>query len=81
MHARDRIAHAFRLVMVRHASSHELDVLGGLKDGLGQFEISQHLGISESTVKQRALKACTKLGAKSRTQAVAIAVARNYFES
>ena len=59
----------------------ELDVLGGLKDGLGQFEISQHLGISESTVKQRALKACTKLGAKSRTQAVAIAVARNYFDS
>ena len=58
----------------------ELDVLRGLKDGLGQAAIAARLGISESTVKQRALKACSKLGAQTRTQAVAIAVARNYFD-
>lgn len=58
----------------------ELDVLRGLKDGLGQSAIATQLGIAESTVKQRAQKACGKLGAKTRTQAVAIAVARNYFD-
>ena len=56
----------------------ELDVLRCFRDGLGQIETATQLGIAESTVKQRALKACGKLGAKSRTQAVAIAVARNY---
>lgn len=65
----------------RELTEGELDVLRGLKDGLGQKEIACDLGISESTVKQRALKACSKLRAKTRTQAVAIAVARNYFDS
>ena len=59
----------------------ELEVLRGLKDGLGQSAIAARLGIAESTVKQRAIKACNKLGAKTRTQAVAIAVARNYFDA
>ncbi|MCO6361332.1 LuxR family transcriptional regulator [Paracoccus sp. 08] len=56
----------------------ELDVLRCFRDGLGQIETATQLSIAESTVKQRAIKACGKLGAKSRTQAVAIAVARNY---
>lgn len=56
----------------------ELDVLAGLRDGLGQRAVAEKLGIAEATVTQRAQKACSKLGAKSRTQAVAIAVARNY---
>jgi len=56
----------------------ELDVLRCFRDGQGQQDTAANLGIAESTVKQRALKACAKLGAKSRTQAVAIAVARNY---
>lgn len=56
----------------------ELDVLRCFRDGQGQIETAEELGISESTVKQRALKACGKLGAKTRTQAVAIAVSRNY---
>ena len=59
-------------------TSGELDVLGCLRDGLGQRAISEKLGIAEATVTQRAQKACAKLGAKTRTQAVAIAVARNY---
>jgi LuxR family transcriptional regulator, quorum-sensing system regulator SdiA len=57
----------------------ELDVLRLLKDGLGQGDIASELGISESAVKQRCLRACAKLNAKTRTQAVGIAVARNYF--
>lgn len=56
----------------------EIDVLRCFRDGLGQFETAERLAIAESTVKQRAVKACGKLGAKTRTQAVAIAVARNY---
>ena len=56
----------------------ELDVLAGLRDGLGQRAVAEKLGIAEATVTQRAQKACSKLGAKSRTQAVAIAVAKNY---
>lgn len=56
----------------------ELEVLRCFRDGLGQSDTADNLGIAESTVKQRALKACSKLGAKTRTQAVAIAVARNY---
>jgi LuxR family transcriptional regulator len=56
----------------------ELDVLRCFRDGQGQQDTAANLGIAESTVKQRAVKACAKLGAKSRTQAVAIAVARNY---
>lgn len=56
----------------------ELDVLRCFRDGMGQAETADALQVSESTVKQRAIKACTKLGAKTRTQAVALAVARNY---
>lgn len=56
----------------------ELDVLVCFRDGLGQSETAARLNISESTVKQRALKAVSKLGATTRTQAVAIAVQRKY---
>lgn len=56
----------------------EIEVLRCFRDGLGQAETAETLGISESTVKQRAVKACAKLNAKTRTQAVALAVARNY---
>lgn len=59
-------------------TSAELAVLECLRDGLGQAAIAEKLSIAEATVKQRAQKACSKLGAKTRTQAVAIAVARNY---
>lgn len=67
------------LVLNRAAlSAGEQAVLRCFRDGLGQAETAATLGIAESTVKQRALKACAKLGARTRTQAVAIAVARNY---
>lgn len=59
----------------------ELAVLRGLRDGLGQSQIAGLLRISESAVKQRCLKACSKLNAKTRTQAVGIAVARRYLDT
>jgi LuxR family transcriptional regulator len=58
----------------------ELDVLRCLRDGFGQLEIAQHLGISESTVKQRAVNATSKIGARNRTHAVAIAVTRGILD-
>jgi LuxR family transcriptional regulator, quorum-sensing system regulator SdiA len=58
----------------------ELDVLRLLRDGLGQSEIAEELGIAESTVKQRAVSATTKLRANNRTQAVAIAMTRGYLD-
>ena len=51
--------------------------IGNLFD-MGQRAIAEKLGIAEATVTQRAQKACSKLAAKTRTQAVAIAVARNF---
>ena len=51
----------------------ELDVLRSFRNGHGQRECAAELGISEATVKQRLSKACSKLGATSRTQAVAMA--------
>ncbi len=56
----------------------ELEVLRGLRDGLERRGIAERLGISESGVKQRLAKACSKLRARTPTQAVAIAVSRNY---
>lgn len=56
----------------------ELQVLTCFRNGLGQTETAEALGVSAATVKQRFMKACAKLNASTRTQAVAIAVARNY---
>lgn len=61
-------------------TANELAVLKAFRDGLGQRDTAEMLGIAETTVKQRALRACGKLGAASRTQAVAIAVQRQYFD-
>lgn len=56
----------------------EISILRCFRDGLGQAETAVTLGVSESTIKSRFLKICAKLNAQTRTQAVAIAVARNY---
>lgn len=58
----------------------EIAVLRCYRDGLGQSETADQLHVSESTIKQRFAKICNKLNASTRTQAVAIAVARNYLE-
>jgi LuxR family transcriptional regulator len=56
----------------------ELDALRGLRDGLSYKQIAVALEISVPTVKSRADRAKAKLGAKTTTQAVAMASTRNF---
>jgi len=56
----------------------ELDALRGLRDGLSYKQIAVELEISVPTVKSRAERAKGKLGAKTTTQAVAMASTRNF---
>lgn len=50
-------------------------VLGGYARGLATKEIARELGLSEATVKTHLARACERLGARSRSQAVARYVA------
>lgn len=52
----------------------ELDVLGLLAEGMQHEEIGRRLGISSETVRTHLRKACDRLGAATRTQAVAMAL-------
>ena len=52
----------------------ELEVLGLLAEGLQHEEIGRRLGISSETVRTHLRKACDRLGAATRTQAVATAL-------
>jgi DNA-binding NarL/FixJ family response regulator len=52
----------------------ELDVLGLLAEGLQHEEIGRRLGISSETVRTHLRKASDRLGATTRTQAVATAL-------
>ncbi len=61
-------------------SDGELSVLRCFRDGMAQRETAELLNLSESAVKARAIKAQGKLDAKTRTQAVAIAMSRGYFD-
>ncbi|MGH3026726.1 MAG: LuxR C-terminal-related transcriptional regulator, partial [Gaiellaceae bacterium] len=54
----------------------ELDVLGLLAEGLPHAEIGDRLGISSETVRTHLRKASNRLGAATRTQAVATALRR-----
>jgi DNA-binding NarL/FixJ family response regulator len=54
----------------------ELDVLGLLAEGLQHEEIGRRLGISSETVRTHLRKASDRLGAATRTQAVATALRR-----
>jgi len=54
----------------------ELDVLGLLAEGLKHEEIGRRLGISSETVRTHLRKASDRLGAATRTQAVATALRR-----
>ncbi|WP_297932598.1 LuxR family transcriptional regulator [uncultured Brevundimonas sp.] len=58
----------------------EIEILRCYRDGLGQAETAEALAISESTVKQRFAKIMVRLDAKTRTQAVALAVRRRYLD-
>jgi DNA-binding NarL/FixJ family response regulator len=52
----------------------ELDVLALLAEGLQHEDIGRQLGISAETVRTHLRKACDRLGAATRTQAVATAL-------
>ncbi len=56
----------------------ELDVLRRMADGLANKNIAYELGISEHTVKFHVASILAKLGAGSRTEAVAIGLRRGY---
>jgi len=56
------------------SGSAEREVLGLLSEGRAHDEIGQRLGIGTETVRTHLRKACGKLGAASRTQAVASAL-------
>lgn len=59
----------------------EREVLEGVAAGDTSKAISEDLGISEPTVKWHVAKALRKLSAHSRSEAVAIAVARGYIRA
>jgi DNA-binding NarL/FixJ family response regulator len=54
----------------------ELSVLNLLAEGLSNPEIARHLGISRNTVKFHVSSIISKLGAASRTEAVAVGLKR-----
>jgi DNA-binding NarL/FixJ family response regulator len=66
---------------VERLTERERDVLQGIAAGETSKAISENLRISESTVKWHVAKALRKLGAHSRSEAVAIAVARGYIRA
>jgi DNA-binding NarL/FixJ family response regulator len=55
-------------------TARELDVLVLLAEGLSHEEIGRRLGIASETVRTHARKAADRLGARTRTQAVATAI-------
>ena len=54
-------------------SSRELDVLGGLVEGLSNKEIARNLGLQEVTVKLHVKTLCRKMDARNRTSAAIMA--------
>ncbi|MFG6572217.1 response regulator transcription factor [Sulfitobacter sp. 1A13353] len=54
-------------------SERETEMLGCLRSGMTNREISEEIGISDGTVKLHIRTLCNKLGAKNRVQAVMIA--------
>jgi DNA-binding NarL/FixJ family response regulator len=61
---------------VERITPRELQVLRMLADGLGNKEIAGQLGISDHTAKFHVAQILAKLGATSRTEAVAIGIRR-----
>lgn len=62
--------------LIEPLTPRELQVLRMLADGLGNKEIASKLGISDHTAKFHVTQILGKLGAGSRTEAVAIGIRR-----
>jgi DNA-binding NarL/FixJ family response regulator len=62
-----------RSVRTAPVTERSLEVLGSLADGLHDHEIAVRLGISTSSVRKHIASAQTRLRARTRTQAVAMA--------
>jgi len=61
-------------------TARELEILGLMADGLFNREISERLWLAEETVKTHVHHVLTKLGARSRAHAVAIALRSGVLE-
>jgi len=55
-------------------TTREVEVLALVAEGLSHEQIGVRLGIGAETVRTHLRKACTRLGATTRTQAVAVAL-------
>ena len=62
----------------RGLSPRETEVLGCVRDGLGNREIGVKLGISENSVKMHLKRLYFKLGANDRAEAVSLALKRGF---
>ena len=60
-------------VFIELLTKRELEILQQIERGLSDREIAKTLNIAVSTVKRHAVNIYRKLGAKRRTQAVALA--------
>src|SRR5215469_13423429 len=57
---------------IEHLTPRELEVLGMLAEGVGNREIASRLGVSDHTIKFHISSILDKLGASTRTEAVAM---------
>jgi DNA-binding CsgD family transcriptional regulator len=74
LHLRVRELVPAAAMMSKQLSPRERDCLGHVADGMGDFEISEALGVGEATVITHLQNAKRKLGARTRAQAVALAL-------
>jgi DNA-binding NarL/FixJ family response regulator len=72
----DIVTHLARSLGSESLSPREFDVLREIAEGLRNREIGNRLSITEETVKGHVQRIFEKLGARDRTQAVAIAIRR-----
>lgn len=80
-----RLAAAHKLEITRPEAQRltpkELEILAWIQQGKTSWEIGRILKITERTVKFHVGNACRKLGANSRTQAVAIAMREGFLKA